>query len=98
MDSTDNLYYLNSGSNAINNKADSNFMVDELSAMIDQLDESLRTPFLMHYEGFKYQEIADHLDLPLGTIKSRIFFARKGLKRLIHSRYNNAYKFRDKAS
>ena len=98
MDSTDNLYYLNSGSNAINNKADSNFMVDELSAMIDQLDESLRTPFLMHYEGFKYQEIADHLDLPLGTIKSRIFFARKGLKQLIHSRYNNAYKFRDKAS
>jgi RNA polymerase sigma-70 factor (ECF subfamily) len=97
MDSSDNLYYLNSGSNTIINKADSDMLVDELAAMVEQLDKSLRIPFLMHYEGFKYQEIADQLELPLGTIKSRIFFARKELKRLIHSRYNNIYKYRDKA-
>jgi len=46
-------------------------------------------PFLMHYQGYKYQEIADHLDLPLGTVKSRIFFARKELKDLIQARYTN---------
>jgi RNA polymerase sigma-70 factor (ECF subfamily) len=35
---------------------------------------------MMYYNGFKYQEIADKLDLPLGTVKSRIFFARKELQ------------------
>jgi len=42
----------------------------------------------MHYEGFKYQEIADELELPLGTVKSRIFFARKELKGMINVRYD----------
>ncbi|MCC6689378.1 MAG: hypothetical protein IT268_10055, partial [Saprospiraceae bacterium] len=41
-----------------------------------------------HYEGFKYQEIADELNLPLGTVKSRIFFARKELKDLIYRKYD----------
>jgi RNA polymerase sigma-70 factor (ECF subfamily) len=55
--------------------------------MIDLLDDSTRIPFMMHYQGFKYQEIADHLDLPLGTVKSRIFFARKDLKSQIARQY-----------
>jgi len=97
-DSTDNLYYLNSGTTAINNKADSNIMMDELLGMVEALDESLRIPFVMHYEGFKYQEIADHLDLPLGTVKSRIFFARKELKSLIRHRYQNVFLTRIKSS
>ena len=46
----------------------------------------------MHYEGFKYQEIADELDLPLGTVKSRIFFARKALKDKIEAHYGKALK------
>jgi RNA polymerase sigma-70 factor (ECF subfamily) len=41
----------------------------------------------MHYYGYKYQEIAEQLDLPLGTVKSRIFFARKELKERILSQY-----------
>jgi RNA polymerase sigma-70 factor (ECF subfamily) len=41
----------------------------------------------MHFDGFKYQEIADELNLPLGTVKSRIFFARKELKDKILSTY-----------
>ena len=97
-DSTDNLYYLNSGSNVINNKAESNIMLKELHEMVGGLDESLKVPFMMHYEGFKYQEIADQLTLPLGTVKSRIFFARKELKRLIHARYQQLFVHREKAS
>jgi RNA polymerase sigma-70 factor (ECF subfamily) len=89
MDSTDNLYYLNSGANAIDNSGDSNIMMKELTGMIDGLEESIRIPFLMHYQGFKYQEIADYFDLPLGTVKSRIFFARKELKELIRQRYEH---------
>ncbi|WP_116127123.1 RNA polymerase sigma factor [Lewinella sp. IMCC34183] len=87
MDNTDNQYYLNSGSHSIENQADSNILIKELTVMIDALDDSTRVPFLMHYQGFKYQEIADRLGLPLGTVKSRIFFARKDLKSQIAGRY-----------
>lgn len=88
-DSTDNMYYLNSGKEVINNGGEGNIMMKELSKMIEGLDESIKIPFLMHYRGYKYQEIADHFSLPLGTIKSRIFFARKELKELINKRYDN---------
>jgi len=89
IDSTENMYYINSGSHTINNQGDSNIMINELSGMIDGLEDNIRIPFLMHYQGFKYQEIADHFELPLGTVKSRIFFARKELKHLIKRRYGN---------
>ena len=89
MDSTDNMYYINSGSISISNGAESSIMMQELTKMIAGLDDCIIIPFLMHYQGYKYQEIADHLDLPLGTVKSRIFFARKELKDLIGKRYSN---------
>ena len=87
FDSTDNLYYLNSGSVSINNRAESNILSRELWGMINDLDDSIRVPFVMHFKGFKYQEIADDLELPLGTVKSRIFFARKALKEKIRNLY-----------
>ena len=87
LDTTDNQFYLNSGSHATGNAAEGGILMKELNAMIAGLDDSIRIPFLMHYEGFKYQEIADELALPLGTVKSRIFFARKELKDKILSNY-----------
>ena len=63
--------------------------MQELTGMVDNLDESIQVPFVMHYQGYKYQEIADDLQLPLGTVKSRIFFARKELKDKINARYDN---------
>ncbi|MEO1513930.1 MAG: RNA polymerase sigma factor [Bacteroidota bacterium] len=96
MDSTDNMYYINSGSVVVSNDAESDIMMKELSNMISELDDSTRIPFLMHYQGFKYQEIAEELDLPLGTVKSRIFFARKELKDLISVRYRNISEFKER--
>lgn len=87
VDETDNLYYINLGG-TISNLAESGMIMEELEFMVENLDRSIRVPFVMHYQGFKYQEIAEHLDLPLGTVKSRIFFARKELKDLIAKRYN----------
>ena len=63
--------------------------MDELNGMINSLEDSIRIPFVMHYEGFKYQEIADEFNLPLGTVKSRIFFARKALKDMIKENYGD---------
>ena len=89
MDSTDNLYYLNSGSESNDNRGDANILMKELRALIEKLDDSIKVPFLMHYQGYKYQEIADHFGLPLGTVKSRIFFARRELKAEIKKRYRH---------
>ncbi len=83
LDTTDNQFYLNSGSHATGNAAEGSMMLKELSGMVADLDDSIRVPFMMHFEGYKYQEIADELHLPLGTVKSRIFFARKELKERI---------------
>lgn len=80
IDTTDNLYYLNSSSHTIDNGANAKFVMDDLKAAINGLSDEFKVPFTMHYEGFKYHEIADKLNLPLGTVKSRIFFARKELK------------------
>lgn len=87
LDTTDNQYYLNSGNHSTANAAEGGIMLKELNAMVSSLDDSIRVPFVMHFEGFKYQEIADELQLPLGTVKSRIFFARKELKEKILSNY-----------
>jgi RNA polymerase sigma-70 factor, ECF subfamily len=87
LDTTDNQFYLNSGSHATGNAAETDIMMKELGVMIEKLDSSIKIPFMMHFEGYKYQEIADDLELPLGTVKSRIFFARKELKDQIMSNY-----------
>lgn len=89
MDSTDNMYYINSGSVVVSNGAGSNIMMKELDNIISKLEDGIRIPFLMHYQGYKYQEIAEQLELPLGTVKSRIFFARKELKDVIRKKYSN---------
>ncbi len=64
-------------------------MVNELPDLIDRFGDSIRTPFPMHYEGLKYQEIANEFGLPLGTVKSRIFFTRQESKAQIKRRYRH---------
>ncbi len=51
----------------------------EIKGAINKLPDIFRLSFELHYLGYKYQEIADTLKEPLGTIKSRIHFARKML-------------------
>jgi RNA polymerase sigma-70 factor, ECF subfamily len=96
IDGTDNQYYINSMSVSNPNMAESDIMMQELNKMVVELDSSVQVPFVMHYQGFKYQEIADDLKLPLGTVKSRIFFARKELKDKINYRYEGLGKIYEK--
>ncbi|MBL0111570.1 MAG: RNA polymerase sigma factor [Saprospiraceae bacterium] len=95
FDSTDNLYILNSGPNHIGNQGETNMLMQELNGMITELDDTIRYPFIKHFEGYKYQEIAEDMQLPLGTVKSRIFFARKDLKQKIEQRYGKTLGFKD---
>jgi RNA polymerase sigma-70 factor (ECF subfamily) len=60
-----------------------NLNLKEVNKMIYDLPDLFRTPFILYFEGYKYNEISDALNEPLGTIKSRIHFARKILKQKI---------------
>ena len=62
---------------------DSEFQSSEIISSIRSLDDDYRIPFTMFLDGFKYKEIAEELDLPLGTVKSRIFFTRKKLEKVL---------------
>lgn len=80
-DTTDNLYFINSNQLETPNKAESKLVMDDLQKVLSSLADEYRKPFVMHHDGFKYQEIADELNLPIGTVKSRIFLARQILKK-----------------
>jgi RNA polymerase sigma factor (sigma-70 family) len=79
FDNTDDLYYLNLGSESTSEAPDSRYSVKEITKSINELSDEFRLPFMMHTQGYKYKEIADKLNLKIGTVKSRIFFTRKKL-------------------
>ena len=86
FDNTANDFLLDSHQTFVTNAAESNLERKEIVKAIKNLPDIFRNPFVLYYEGYKYNEIADYLQEPLGTIKSRIHFARKLLKEEI-SRY-----------
>lgn len=86
FDNTPNEYLLDYRQPAIYNTAETALQIKEIYRAIHQLPGIFKTPFLLYFEGYKYHEIAQELNEPLGTIKSRIHFARKLLKEQI-SRY-----------
>lgn len=61
-------------------RADVNYHVKEINRQINSIDEEQRIPFEMFLDGYKYKEIADKMNISLGTVKSRIFFTRKKLQ------------------
>ena len=86
FDSSPNEFLLNYNQVTTNNAAEGALKMKDMQFAIHRLPEIFRNPFLLYFEGYKYHEIAELLTEPLGTIKSRIHFARKLLKMQI-SRY-----------
>lgn len=80
VDTTDNLYLLNLGNEGSMESPEESFGAAEISAAIKEMDEDFSVPFSMMVSGYKYEEIAEHMGLPLGTVKSRIYYARKRLQ------------------
>ena len=72
---------------AVDNSAHSNMTMVELDGIMRSLDNIYRKPFQLFFEGYKYEEIAENMSLPIGTVKSRIFFARQKLMATINRSY-----------
>ena len=86
-DHTGTNFLLDAGGASVLNSGESNLTTMELEKLINEVEDWARIPFMMYYQGHKYDEIADELNIPLGTVKSRIFFARKRMKELIREFY-----------
>lgn len=80
FDNTPNDFLLDYNQVTTANAAEGNIKLKEIQEAVHKLPEIFRNPFLLYFDGYKYHEIADMLAEPLGTIKSRIHFARKLLK------------------
>ncbi|MBD5244827.1 MAG: sigma-70 family RNA polymerase sigma factor [Bacteroides sp.] len=80
VDQTEDLYHLNLSQDSGIDSPEESYSVQEITAAINEFPEKYRIPFSMHVAGYKYNEIADETGLPLGTVKSRIFFARQQLQ------------------
>ena len=87
VDQTPNSFYLNSGDEMVVNEGERDVIFEELMELVRALPDDFKVPFVMAYEGYKYDEIAEELGSPLGTIKSRIFFARKKLQKMYEESY-----------
>ena len=80
IDNTDEQYFLNTAATSKGTHSpDSVYSHKQISKVVEALEDEYRVPFQMYNTGFKYKEIAEELELPIGTIKSRIFLARKKL-------------------
>ena len=80
IDTTDNLYHLNLSQDSGLESPEGSFGAQEITAAINEFSDEYRITFSMHMAGYKYNEIAEKMNLPLGTVKSRIFQARRRLQ------------------
>lgn len=81
VDTSETHYHLNGSGETSVESAESAYDLKEMHRVVNALPKEYRIPFSMHVAGFKYREIAEKLDLPIGTVKSRIFFTRQRLQR-----------------
>jgi RNA polymerase sigma-70 factor (ECF subfamily) len=79
-------FVMNEIKETVKNDGESSLQLKEIHNAIFRLPQIFKTPFLLYFEGYRYNEISESLNEPLGTVKSRIHFARKLLKEQL-SRY-----------
>ena len=80
VDQTDNLFHLIFSHESGFDSTEGAYDLKEIHRVVNALPKDYRVPFAMYVSGFKYREIAEKLGLPLGTVKSRIFFTRQRLQ------------------
>lgn len=80
-DTTKELYFLNVEDTHTFNRPHESIEFKEVWRNVNNMKDELLIPFKMHATGYKYQEIAKHLNIPIGTVKNRIFHARKEIQK-----------------
>jgi len=80
LDNTENLYHLNVPEKHTFNLPDSSLEYSQLMSSVEKTKEDFLVPFKMYLEGYKYHEISEKLNIPIGTVKTRIFYARKDIQ------------------
>lgn len=83
IDTTEDLYHVNLSQESGLTSPEGSVAVKEISLAINKFSDEYKVPFTMYLAGYKYNEIAQKMSLPLGTVKSRIFFARRRLQGLL---------------
>lgn len=81
FDGSNNDFHLKSSKDKSYPSPESIYSSKEITKCINALEDEYKVPFNMFLDGYKYKEIAEDLNLPLGTVKSRIFFTRKKLEK-----------------
>lgn len=87
VDTSEDLYQINVPVEGAESNPDDSYSVKEISDVINRFPDDYRIPITMHLAGYQYSEIAKKLGVPVGTIKSRIFYARKRLAKLLRDYY-----------
>ncbi|RAV98628.1 RNA polymerase sigma factor [Pseudochryseolinea flava] len=80
-DRTKDLYYLNVEEDYTFNRPQESVEFKEIWQNVNHIKDEFLTPFKMYTSGYKYHEIAEHLHIPIGTVKNRIFHARKEIQK-----------------
>lgn len=83
VDNTADLYHLNLPQESGLPSPENSFIAGEINSVINKFSDDFRIPFSMHLAGYRYAEIAERMNLPVGTIKSRIYYARQRLRRTL---------------
>lgn len=83
VDISEDLYVINMATDNGETTPDGAYACNEISAIIAKFPADYREPFNMHVAGYKYEEISEKLAMPLGTVKSRIFFTRQKLREIL---------------
>lgn len=74
--SDENLLYT-----SVKNQAEPKFLMDDLQGALHKLPEAYYVPFAMYFEGYHYYEVAERMQIPIGTVKTRIHIARQLMKK-----------------
>ena len=85
IDITDNNFLMDVPGNLTENLAESYFIRNDIVLAVNELPDDLKITFSLNIDGLKYHEIAKQLDIPIGTVKTRIFVAKRKLRKRLHS-------------
>lgn len=78
-DDTDDQFYINKSRTNHNSALEYGYDQNQIMNELKEMEDEDGSAFIMNLEGYKYKEIAEKLNIPIGTVKSRIFLTRKKL-------------------